>query len=620
MVKKRFILGWVAFLAIAAGNFAFSSTGAVPEGFAVLGDMWPDTDQNLPEGWEEAEVVEKKVLPEMTPEDNKHGYILFAKHYMEDVTPRTIPLGYEKDPSLKIFASLGEYEPVTFSLYAIRDLDGVNVLATDLMDEKGNKIGKENIDIRSLRCFKIETGNKQYKIIPHTLERKNGLKIKQNETQTFWVTLRIPEQAIGGRYQGKVLIETSGETTRELSLAVSVLPFRLEAPEKAYGTFFPGRFHRMLYVPEICANNNRYSPEDLEKIFINYREHGLNSISLCEVAPILEYKDGKVIVNLSEVEPIITAYQKAGLNYPITMDVRSVGWWSDRVGREIKAHQEKKEDGPLNLNFASFVGPNWTQSYQFTAEGDKVYQDIIREILRQAEEKHWPPLFFFPEEEAVNGGIKLIGMKHYMKVLRQVQGVKIIQVECGLQVARDFEEFADIREYNFSNEEEVSRAKKAGVVFRIYNHGWGRLTFGFYVTKLGAAGITQWADQWPFPKPMHNPPYNPYDGLDGMWFFAYPSKNGPIPTVWSETTREGIDDAKYVHTLNLLIEKAEKAESQEAREAGKNAQIEMEKILDNFQGSKGLLGTMRIAIAPSSYDIFRWKIAQHILRLQNLLR
>ena len=57
----------------------------------------------------------------------------------------------------------------------------------------------------------------------------------------------------------------------------------------------------------------------------------------------------------------------------------------------------------------------------------------------------------------------------------------------------DSEPWVDVRCPLILNETVINSTKKSGDTLWMYNHGCGRLPFGFYVLKAGVTGYFQWA-------------------------------------------------------------------------------------------------------------------------------
>lgn len=87
---------------------------------------------DVAEKWQETKIVDDRPMPELSQADRQRGYAIFARHWSEVVYPQTVPRQEELNPRLAAFASLGEYEPVTFTVLPLADLSSARVVASDL--------------------------------------------------------------------------------------------------------------------------------------------------------------------------------------------------------------------------------------------------------------------------------------------------------------------------------------------------------------------------------------------------------------------------------------------------------------------------------------------------------
>ena len=101
-----------------------------------------------------------------------------------------------------------------------------------------------------------------------------------------------------------------------------------------------------------------------------------------------------------------------------------------------------------------------------------------------------------------------------------------------------------------------------------------RLFFGFLLMKSKATGAMPYV----YYKATWADPYDDWlTGGERTGGMIYPSREGPINTLQWEAAREGIDDARYVTTLENLIRKAQAGERH--TRAAANAQRVLDKTL-----------------------------------------
>ena len=110
-------------------------------------------------------------------------------------------------------------------------------------------------------------------------------------------------------------------------------------------------------------------------------------------------------------------------------------------------------------------------------------------------------------------------------------------------------------------------------------------------------------------------PWNNLDGSSADFGVRTAPDGRPIPTPIWEAFREGIDDGKYIHTLEVLIDRAEAAG---LKQAAAEAKADLELVRKNIfiqirYRDENLWGA-------DTFDAYRWLIARSIMKLQDLLK
>ncbi|MGC8977552.1 MAG: glycoside hydrolase domain-containing protein, partial [Candidatus Ratteibacteria bacterium] len=523
---------------------SFFVYGEIPEGFSVLGKE--GERQIIPEGWEEISLP-KESLPEI----EKEGYIIFRNNYLNLIYPTTVPRKYQITKDLYLFASIGEYEPITFCVYPIEELKDVKVDITDLTDEKGEKIEKENVDIRVVRyLYRGKEG--KYKVVHHVLEKKEKIDIPKDFTTEFWLTIYVPENINPSDYKGKIIFQTS-KRKDEINVLLKVLPIKLKDPEIDRGMFFSldTRMKATFY------------PENLKKYFLDMKSHGLNSV-VTNISPKIEIEKGNIKLDFSvpgrywdamSLEKFVDIYKESGLTGSILYHGSwEYGHWGilhptsikEMIKDEEEINEEKKE-------------------YYF--------KEITKKIDEYARKKGLEFIFWDVDEPANSREEMKEAIRNY-KLLHE-SGVKTICTLNGLWGNIDDSEilgpYLTHHCYNYISPKVIEDTKKRGKILYTYNGGSGamgtdpplvdRYYYGFYLFKTGAKGIYQWI-YYTESKGM-----SIFDIKDqGRYYYVFPTKEGPLPTPYWEALREGIDDLKYIYTLSLLIEKAKKLKNENLKD------------------------------------------------------
>jgi hypothetical protein len=92
---------------------------------------------SVPSTYEEMPFVETATEPALTPAEKQRGYLLFHRPITEPVYPNSRPLANERLEQLVAFATPGEFEPLTFSIYPVRRLQDLKVRCSSLICDAG---------------------------------------------------------------------------------------------------------------------------------------------------------------------------------------------------------------------------------------------------------------------------------------------------------------------------------------------------------------------------------------------------------------------------------------------------------------------------------------------------
>jgi hypothetical protein len=527
------------------------------------------------------------------PEDEERGYIVFKRHYMDTIFCYSVP--NNKIDSLSIFTSLGEYEPVSFSIYPLKDISGLKVSVTDIVNEKGAIIKKDNIDIRLIRAIPFIKDEETYALEPLLLEKFSKIDLSGKKVIQLWLTLYIPENVQPGNYTGKIELESDKTKPYQIQLSCKVLPIKLQEPDILYGMCFliPGR--KDLY------------PENLDKYFADMKAHGMNSMWTWPDCTVKKEGD-KITYDFSKfgftrqdlnyfghsLEEIMNGYLKTGFTKPWVCGSL------DTLGGVIEK------------------GLGYTPR---TPEFDKAYIEYVKQLLKKAKEKGWPSFSLHPIDEAGPRPDAMEFAKYYYKLLKEnFPDVKTF-ADVGPWKGEDeiLSPYVDIMCYACQFAKEIERCKKAGDEFWIYNQGgWGRFnkvdrfTRGLYTWKTGAKGVFDWVYTW-WIEPKVPPSWHP------SFIYVIPSPDGPVPTIGWENIREGIDDAKYIYTLSQSIHKAKLSGNPELIKESENAENELNKILNDVPTEFHSRTSYVEKISSETFDSYRLEIANQIIKLEKLL-
>ncbi len=197
----------------------------------------------VPPSYTEIPFVENAAVPEPTAAEKERGYILFQRPITESVYPNTCPLAHERLEHLTAFATPGEFEPITLSIYPLRPLRNLRLRISALRGPAG-EIATTSLTVRLVTYWNIGypryTSRNTYRRLPELLERVTSHSSPTEECQRWWVRIHVPDDAQPGLYQGTVTVEDDGfDQPAEIPVMLTVLGFKLVSdPAKHYSVYY----------------------------------------------------------------------------------------------------------------------------------------------------------------------------------------------------------------------------------------------------------------------------------------------------------------------------------------------------------------------------------------------
>lgn len=247
----------------------------------------------------------------------------------------------------------------------------------------------------------------------------------------------------------------------------------------------------------------------------------------------------------------------------------------------------------------------------FSPKARKAIVGLVQYIRDEAKRHNWPKIYFFPIDEPGNNKTenRYIFAENVLDFVHEVPDCQTAVTVTSGCVQRLGDRRVDVRIYAYGhyNRDKVLQEAKRGLPFWYYENGmfYGHSTLasrghtGFEFLRSGAEVATAWG----FAATQANP-HNDFDGGHKDWNVIFPGVDEPTPTIYWELCREGVDDCRYVITLQEHIQQARK---QGAIKAAQRAQ----RVLD----------PLVTADAPRidnslAFGRYRWRIAREILALQ----
>lgn len=545
-------------------------------------------------------------MPPVSEKASKLGYVVFTKNYFERVYYTTIPKKEEITDKLELSATPGEYEPVIFMVRALKNLKGVKITAGDLKGKTGELIEKSNIKIDVVKSLKRQVTTNQYEMVPVYLANEKNTNIPKDTTQQFWVTIKVPEGSAPGKYQGQMNITPEGGEGSSLNLEVEVLPFKLVSPPVAFGMYYTQAIYFYYATPELSKIIN--TPEYVTKCLQDMKEHGMTSVAI--------YADPEFSDEYKNITVDFTrTYIEGKLPMETMMEcLEKVGLVPDNVPLPFISHGTRG-------GWGSF--------------GDR---KTIGLIEKERKNRKWPELLYYFEDEP-NLPDRIESARRTYKTLYEGTPVRTVTAigETGIKAV------GDLYDVWITSVTEIH--KTASIAKEKNKEVWGydcvlnglspvadRFMYGLFSWKTGANGM--W--QWEYGKPVVF--IEDDESVTGDIFLALGyviyTRNGPIPTIGWEGKREGIDDYKYLLTLEETIDKCKKNKnSAQMENKVKEAEALLQKInekIDLVSYSKryiahGAALDYRLDNVPlenltsDDYNKIRGEVAKQIIELNKVL-
>jgi hypothetical protein len=557
--------------------------------------------------WKETKHVDDRPLPEFTAADRKRGYALFARHWSEIIYPNTVPRASELNPELQIFASPGEYEPVTFTVCPLADLGASWVKASPLRCGPA-VIPAANVDVRSVRYMLVRPNYSsffQYHVAPDVLEHRPNVEIRQGCNQRFWITVHVPESAAAGVYEGQLTFQPAGGSPAQVKLAVRVLPIRLQKnPQHIYGAYYYDPLKSV--DPKNTSEANAYFQRRAELERADMVAHGMN-YHTCDFRGLKRESDGRWIADGEANAASIALDRKYGLaGFPLVMGFPATWYYTTLVDREGPGSHLRK------------IRADVPQSYF-----DEVTR-MVEAIERERRARGWPEFLYYPIDEPSTQPAAVQFMVNILKAVKRAGVRTYVTADPDHEGFGPMWPYVDVwccQPFVFDHEKisRLSREKK--IEFWCYpNHASGendhtpvrgaRMSYGYGFWRSGFRALVPWIYS-----ASVGDPWNYLDG-SSMDFVNRSTADGePVPVALWEAFREGIDDGRYIYTLEQLCAQAEARGLREAAAAGRR---ELQSVWDSIVVQE----KYKYDGMPSGadFDARRWCLAAAILKLQEAVK
>jgi hypothetical protein len=552
--------------------------------------------------WQEEPEPESGPPAVVSEADRERGFIVYARHYLECIYPRTEPRPEDVDPAPRLFATPGELEPLNFVVHPLADLSDARVTVSDI-----GPVPAANIDIRRVRFMRARpnyTVRYRYRVVPDVLERFESLELSAGENTRFWLTLRVPDDAPAGTYHGKVTFACSGGTA-ELPLTLRILPFRLrDDPSRLFAIYYRHPYDQMARAEDDVSRD--YFRRRAEREHADMVAHGTRNVVLSCGSSAAD-AEGKFQFRWDLLADKIDLGRKYGFHGPLVMHISTEAvyakYMKDRYGSHLRGVQDPPDEFGQEL----------------TA--------LVQAIEAERRQRGWPEFLYYPVDEPSTDPVAVNFM---VKVLR---ACKAAGVRTYVTADPTHDQFDPLRPYvdiwctqPFAPDRATIRAdmQARGVEYWCYpNHVNGendhtpvagaRMTYGFGFWRSGFLTLIPWIYS-----SSTGDPFNYLDGSSMDFFNRHEPDGTPISVALWEAYREGYDDYRYVFTLEQTIAEARQHPQAAVQQAADAAQRELQSVWDaiGVQTKYKYDGLW----SPAEFDVYRWLVARQILALDAAMK
>jgi hypothetical protein len=409
-------------------------------------------------------------------------------------------------------------------------------------------------------------------------------------------------------YRGRLTFRPADAPAADVPLSVRVLPIRLRKnPEHIYGMYYHDPLRRCS--PRNTPEANAYFARKAELERQDMVEHGMNS-HVADITGLERDKQGNWKLDGAPNEVRFAMDRKYGLaGKPMAVGFPVSWWYSVLVDkRGMGSHMR-------------LVTSDVPQSFF-----DEVTK-MVEAIEREKKNYQWPEFLYYPIDEPSGHAASVKFMVNVMKAIKRVPGVRTyVTADPSEDHFDPMWPYVDVwccQPFVFGYEKIQRLSREKHVEFWCYpNHISGendhtpikgaRMTWGFGFWKSGFKTLIPWIYQADI-----GDPWNYLDGSSMDFGIRSTADGEPIPVALWEAFREGIDDGRYLYTLQQLAVEGKQRGGRAAELAGM-AERELKFVWDSIvPQEKYKYDDLWNGL---DFDAYRWLLAAKILDLQEALK
>lgn len=545
-------------------------------------------------GTVDAMIAEVKRMKFFFPAEREDaGYIIYSTPLLSSTDAGAFP---EETASTghRIRAAGNEISSTRISLFTKKRLEEVSYTLAPVTSEAGATLPTETIDIRVLKPW---GSDKQACILvtDTRVELKGWLEnydqhprfveaIPENSSEHFLV--RFDATGVKpGRYRTTVTISPRNGESSDFPVEIEVLPFELRKTDRDVGFFYHGVLQQKDGPPIGSTGaffyNGLTTEESMEEEFRDLARAGFNFL----VVP--AYAAGPL--NPDYVETIARIAGHAGIRkVALTGAEHLINAGVAEKGGETLLNARKT----LSERIAGMAGVG-------DRHGVELYVYGVDEPNSDAQIEACNAIFEVAQENGFGGMTAVMSDE----VRARMKGLDILTMNWNIMTLNNSPLLEGLKnEVNYP----FKSIAYYGNLYAKYLPAV-RLTSGWYLYKSRFNGSIPWAYY------CLGKNWDPFEdwgiGLSiGVAYYAFPTRDKPIPTLKFEASREGLNDLRYLETLEYYLSK-----NPNGAEAAK---VELAKMLDTFSlyNPKGIQSE-NFKVSPQVYERLRADLQNLILQV-----
>jgi hypothetical protein len=457
------------------------------------------------------------------------------------------------------FGCRGQFVPLSFAIQSKHGLADLRFETTELVSEAGT-IPASEVDLRVVKAWWRPHGKSPAYLnelllhddefviaspdepvnrfkdtkFPNDLDTLSPVSMAPGGVRQFWATIRIPDDAGAGMYQGTIQASDAKGGVFGLSMSLEVMPFDLAPTPYAYGFYYRSYLVDEKTKKEQGVHSWYKTPEQMRKELINMAEHGCNTLNTYDGR--VDKIDGRW--DFSKLRLVLEMATEAGLTRSPFM------WLAHGVPYTYAPDQER---------------------------GPKTKEEMVERINEQVsavsaflESEGFPKASYYGSDERY--GEELIQLRDGYLAITNAGGI-VAQACYGGYFNEVGEALSLPIVHNLRHDPLTFRSMRAsqaaGHEVWIYNvpatnmvdsPATYRRRYGLALWRNGEDGAVPWEYSG---HPKNQTPYQELP-TQTLYTMTHPTWDGePIDTIHFEAWREGIYDTRYLVTLQNELEAAE---------------------------------------------------------------